>query len=170
MPYFQEHQDTLFIVVTAPPVSNGRYSSNARSFNQWLVNDWLKDYPYTNVAVFDFYNVLTTNGGNTDTSDLDQETGNHHRWWNNAVQHQVETGGWLPHDTAAYATAFGDDHPSGQATGRQSGSSCRSSTLPTTAGRQDKETEHIFPIAQECAVPRETTYTAAGLLKSTINA
>ncbi len=75
MPYFQEHQDTLFIVVTAPPVSNGRYSSNARSFNQWLVNDWLKDYPYTNVAVFDFYNVLTTNGGNTDTSDVVRKQG-----------------------------------------------------------------------------------------------
>jgi hypothetical protein len=112
LPYFREHQDTLFIVVTAPPVSNGRYSANARAFNQWLVNDWLKEYPYTNVAVFDFYNVLTTNGGNADTSDLGQETGNHHRWWNNAVQYQVETGGWLPHDTTAYATAFGDDHPS----------------------------------------------------------
>jgi hypothetical protein len=112
LPYFREHRDTLFIVVTAPPVSNGRYSANARAFNQWLVNDWLKEYPYTNVAVFDFYNVLTTNGGNADTSDLGQETGNHHRWWNTTVQHQVETGGWLPHDTTAYATAFGDDHPS----------------------------------------------------------
>jgi hypothetical protein len=34
---------------------------NARAFNQWLVNDWLREneYPYQNVAVFDFYNVLT---------------------------------------------------------------------------------------------------------------
>jgi len=34
----------------------------------WLVNDWLAGYPYNNVAVFDFYNVLTSNGGNTNTN------------------------------------------------------------------------------------------------------
>ena len=111
LPYFQQHQDTLFVVITAPPLSNAKYASNARAFNQWLVNDWLKDYPYKNVAVFDFYNVLTTNGGSSKTNDLDRETGNHHRWWNNAVQHTVDTSGG-PHDTTAYASASGDDHPS----------------------------------------------------------
>jgi hypothetical protein len=110
LPYFQQHRDTLFIVVTAPPVSSEKYAGNARAFNQWLVNEWLKDYPYKNVAVFDFYNVLTTNGGNAKTNDLGKETGNHHRWWNNTVQHVVETDGG-PHDTTAYATAVGDDHP-----------------------------------------------------------
>ena len=110
LPYFRQHQDTLFVVVTAPPVSDGKYSSNARAFNQWLVNDWLKDYPYKNVAVFDFYNVLTTNGGNSKTNDLNRETGNHHRWWQNDIQHSVDLSGG-PHDTTAYATASGDDHP-----------------------------------------------------------
>ncbi|MCK9591972.1 MAG: hypothetical protein M0Q91_08200 [Methanoregula sp.] len=110
LPYFQQHQDILFFVITAPPVSSGRYSSNARAFNQWLVNDWLKDYPYSNVAVFDFYNVLTTNGGNSKINDLNKETGNHHRWWNNSIRHEVVISGGS-HDTTAYATGFGDDHP-----------------------------------------------------------
>jgi hypothetical protein len=111
LPYFQQHQDTLFVVITAPPLSNAKNAGNARAFNEWLVNDWLKDYPYKNVAVFDFYNVLTTNGGSSKTNDLDRESGNHHRWWNNAVQHTVDTSGG-PHDTTAYASASGDDHPS----------------------------------------------------------
>jgi hypothetical protein len=108
LPYFQQHQDTLFIVVTAPPLIDAKYAGNARAFNQWLVNDWLKDYPYTNIAVFDFYNVLTTNGGSANVNDLDRETGNHHRWWNNSVQHRVDG----LHDTTAYASAWRDDHPS----------------------------------------------------------
>ena len=62
--YFKTRQDKLFIVVTAPPLSDPTYANNAHSFNQWLVNDWLKDYPYKNVVVFDYYSVLT-NGGNT---------------------------------------------------------------------------------------------------------
>lgn len=111
LPYFLQHQDTLFVVITAPPLSNAKYASNARAFNQWLVNDWLKDYPNKNVAVFDFYNVLTTNGGNSKIHDLGRESGNHHRWWNNTVQHVVDTSGW-PHDTTVYASASGDDHPS----------------------------------------------------------
>jgi hypothetical protein len=109
--YFRQHQDTLFVVITAPPVSSAKYSSNARLFNQWLVNDWLKDYPYKNVAVFDFYNVLTTNGGNTKTNDLNKETGNHHRWWNNAIQHIADANGGS-NNTTAYSSGPGDDHPS----------------------------------------------------------
>ncbi|OPX59895.1 MAG: hypothetical protein A4E25_00823 [Methanobacterium sp. PtaB.Bin024] len=62
--YFKTRPDKLFIIITAPPLSDPTYGENAHSFNQWLVNDWLDDYPYKNVAVFDFYSVLT-NGGNT---------------------------------------------------------------------------------------------------------
>jgi hypothetical protein len=40
--------------------------SNARAFNQWLAHDWLANYPLKNVAVFDLYNVLTSNGGASD--------------------------------------------------------------------------------------------------------
>ena len=111
LPYFQQHQETLFIVITAPPLIDSTYSSNARVFNQWLVNDWLKNYPYKNVAVFDFYNVLTTNGGDATTNDLGWETGNHHRWWNNGIQHTVDTSGGV-HNTSAYPSGSYNNHPS----------------------------------------------------------
>jgi hypothetical protein len=109
--YFRQHNDTLFVVITAPPLIHSPYASNARAFNQWLISDWLKDYPYKNVAVFDFYNVLTTNGGNANKNDLGTEKGNHHRWGNTTIQHIVDTRGG-PHDTLAYPVAPGDDHPS----------------------------------------------------------
>jgi hypothetical protein len=84
------------------------HAANARAFNNWLINEWLTGYPYKNVAVFDFYNVLTSNGGNADTNDIGLATGNHHRWWNGTVQH-IQTSN---SNTAAYPT--GDSHP-GQA-------------------------------------------------------
>ncbi|WAC05156.1 MAG: hypothetical protein OS112_00595 [Methanoregula sp.] len=105
--YFGAHQDTLFVVITAPPVSDPANAANARAFNNWLVNDWLRGYPYKNVAVFDFYNVLTSNGGNRDVNDAGKATGNHHRWWNGQIQHIVGT----YKDTSAYAQAGDDDHP-----------------------------------------------------------
>ncbi len=90
--YFRNHQEKLFIVITAPPLSNPEYSSNARAFNQWLVNDWLDGYPYSNVFVFDFYNVLTTNGGSPNVNDLGWVTGNHHRLWSGAISHSFDGG------------------------------------------------------------------------------
>ncbi len=113
--YFATRQDKLFIVITAPPLAQGEYlpgdqppaerAANARAFNNWLVNDWLAGYPYRNVAVFDYYNVLTSNGGNVNTNDAGWETGNHHRWWNNAEQH-IRT---VDNNYAAYPS--GDSHP-----------------------------------------------------------
>ena len=105
--YFKAHQDTLFVAVTAPPISDGTYAANARSFNNWLVNDWLTGYPYNNVMVFDFYNVLTSNGGSAEVNDYGKSTGNHHRWQDGQVQHIVGTN----KNTAAYAQAWDDDHP-----------------------------------------------------------
>ncbi|MEJ5197322.1 MAG: hypothetical protein WHX53_00220 [Anaerolineae bacterium] len=108
--YFATRQDKLFIVITAPPLvaegTDPTYAANARAFNNWLVNDWLDGYPYHNVAVFDFYNVLTSNGGNSNTNDLGWATGNHHRWWNGAVQH-IQT---VSSNYAAYGND-GDSHP-----------------------------------------------------------
>ena len=108
--YFRSRQDKLFIVITAPPLmaneTNTAEAANARSFNNWLVNEWLAGYPYKNVAVFDFYNVLTSNGGNPNTNDVGLETGNHHRWWNGAIQH-IQT---VNNNKAAYPS--GDSHPS----------------------------------------------------------
>lgn len=106
--YFQTRQDKLFIAITAPPVMDPTWADNARAFNDWLVNDWLASYPYDNVAVWDFYNVLTSNGGNWYTNDLGWETGNHHRWRNGAEQHQQT----VPNNTAAYPDGGGDNHPS----------------------------------------------------------
>jgi len=105
---FALHRDTLFIAITAPPVTpddSWQDPANARAFNEWLVHDWLTDYPYPNVAVFDFYNVLTSNGGDPWTSDVEQPTGNHHRWWDGGVQHIHE----FDNDFAAYPD--GDSHP-----------------------------------------------------------
>jgi Leucine-rich repeat (LRR) protein len=103
--YFKTRQDKLFIVITAPPLSDSTYAGNARSFNNWLINDWLKDYSYKNVFVFDFYNILTSNGGDPSTNDLNKETGNHHRWWNNSIQHKIDGGS----NVLAYPSD--DDHP-----------------------------------------------------------
>ena len=108
--YFRSRQDKLFIVITAPPLragdTNTAEAANARAFNNWLVNEWLAGYSYKNVAVFDFYNVLTSNGGNADTNDLGLEAGNHHRWWNGAIQH-IQT---VNKNVAAYPSD--DSHPS----------------------------------------------------------
>jgi PKD repeat protein len=109
--YFATRLDKLFIVITAPPLTaNGTdrsASANARAFNDWLVNDWLDGYAFHNVAVFDFYNVLTSNGGNRNTNDADSPTGNHHRIWNSALQH-LQT---FDQDTSAYAQDAWDSHP-----------------------------------------------------------
>ena len=64
--YFQQRPDKLFVAVTAPPLLYSPVGSNARAFNQWLAHDWLANYPLKNVAVFDLYNVLTSNGGASD--------------------------------------------------------------------------------------------------------
>ncbi|MCX7018387.1 MAG: hypothetical protein WCK47_09980 [bacterium] len=104
--YFSSRQEKLFIVIAAPPLTDGTYADNARAFNEWLTNQWLAAYPHKNVFVFDFYNVLTTNGGNPDTNDLGSASGNHHRWWNGAVQHKSD----VANNTLAYPS--GDDHPS----------------------------------------------------------
>ena len=61
--YFEKMQDKLFIAITAPPVQDEIYAKNARDFNNWLANEWLKDYSHNNVGVFDFYNVLTGDKG-----------------------------------------------------------------------------------------------------------
>ena len=112
--FFASRQDKLFIVVTAPPLAqattNATQAANARALNNWLVNDWLDGYPYNNVAVFDFYNVLTSNGGNPDTSDLGSATGNHHRWWNGAVQH-LQT---VSNNYSSYPMSSDDSHPNDQ--------------------------------------------------------
>ncbi|MCK5097393.1 MAG: hypothetical protein KAR45_04780, partial [Desulfobacteraceae bacterium] len=47
--FFAKHPETLFIAITAPPVQDRRLANNARSFNNWLVYEWLKNYKGYNV-------------------------------------------------------------------------------------------------------------------------
>jgi hypothetical protein len=93
--YFITRPDKLFVVITAPPVQDPAYAANARAFNTWLVQDWLaeNDYPYHNVAVWDFYNVLTG-------------ADHHHRYYDGAVERVFQSG----QNTLYYPTD--DDHPS----------------------------------------------------------
>ena len=145
--YFATRQDKLFVVVAAPPLMASETATeraaNARAFNNWLVNDWLAGYAYQNVAVFDYYNVLTSNGGGVDANDLGWPAGNHHRWWNGAIQHSQTVNS----NTSAYPS--GDSHP-------------------TSAGHQ-KATGELIPLlnvfyhrwqaSQGAATPTPTTAT-----------
>jgi len=96
--YFASRQDKLFIAVTAPALAandtDSAHAANARAFNNWLVNTWLTSYSNNNVAVFDFYNVLTA-------------TNNHHRFINGAVEHVMNTAS----NISAYASEPYDSHP-----------------------------------------------------------
>ncbi|MBI4881827.1 MAG: hypothetical protein HY812_19540 [Planctomycetes bacterium] len=93
LPAFAARPDRLFVIVTAPPVQDPAHARNARAFNAWLVKDWLADYEHDNVAVFDFYNVLT--GPDC-----------HHRCRDGAIEHAVSAG----RNTLHYPSD-GDDHP-----------------------------------------------------------
>jgi hypothetical protein len=123
--YFSAHPEKLFVVITAPPLLASETSpvqaANARAFNRWLVQDWLKEYPLANVAVFDFYNVLTSNGGGPDRNDAGSARGNHHRYLHGQIEYITDQGG----NASAYAQD-GDSHP-------------------TAAGNQ-KATQEFLPI------------------------
>jgi hypothetical protein len=108
--YFATRQDKLFILLTPPPVTTADQfvdgsSDRARAINNWLVEHWLDGYQYNNVAVFDFFNVLTSNGGDINTNDLGAVEGNHHRLAAGRVQHVLQTA----NNYAAYPS--GDSHP-----------------------------------------------------------
>ncbi|MBF0411625.1 MAG: hypothetical protein HQK70_02800 [Desulfamplus sp.] len=101
---FAAHKNKLFVIITAPPQTQELYANdyqtpthraaNARAFNNWLVNDWLKSYPYKNVAVFDYFNVLT-------------DANNHHRYANSMIEHVTVSDS----NMSAYPTDVWDAHP-----------------------------------------------------------
>lgn len=75
--YFATNTHKLFILITPPGEETVDSHALTRQLCTWLVdeeNGWLKDYPHKNVAVFDFYCVLS-------------ETGSHHRVQNGSIQH-----------------------------------------------------------------------------------
>jgi hypothetical protein len=99
LPYFAAHTDRLFVLIVSPPMTSMSDPANARALADWLVSPtgWLSGYAYTNVAVFDYYNVLTASA-------------NHHRY--NAALGLVEDVHPTASDVLAYPKAPGDDHPS----------------------------------------------------------
>ena len=105
--YFKTRTDKLFIAITAPPLMENEYAANTGYFNNWLLYEWLKDYPYSNVRVFDYFNILTSNAGSTSISDVNCDTGNHHRYWKGEIQHVVDG----KNDMLKYCSSGCDDHP-----------------------------------------------------------
>ena len=95
---FQAHPEKLFVIITAPPVTDPTYAANARAFNNWLMDSWLQENHYSlgNVAVFDFYNVLT-----------DRDAHHMYNSTNGRVIHTIVAG----HNTSYYPSGGGDDHP-----------------------------------------------------------
>ena len=95
--YFVTRPDKLFVVVTAPPLQDAAYAKNARAFNEWLLKDWLRENNYTqkNVAIFDFFTVLTG-------------ADHHHRYANGKIERTFQPG----KNTSAYPSSPDDDHPS----------------------------------------------------------
>jgi hypothetical protein len=95
--YFMTRPDKLFVIVTAPPLtkrtSTVTQAANARAFNTWLTTEWLKDYPLKNVAVFDFYNVLT--GAES-----------YHRYANGSLEYLQSSSNF-----AFYPQSASDSHP-----------------------------------------------------------
>jgi hypothetical protein len=123
--YFVTQPDKLFILITTPPSHDQamapEQAANLRAINTWLVHHWLDDYPLNNVAVFDYFNVLTSNGGNANMNDMDAESGSHHRLKDGQVEHMVGASDFL-----AYPSEGPDNHP-------------------TSAGHQ-KATEEFIPL------------------------
>ena len=77
----------------------GKHAARARSFNEWLVRDWLKEGEWQdrNVFVFDFYTILTG-------------ADHHHRIQDGEVEHIYRPGC----DAAFYPVRSGDSHPSSE--------------------------------------------------------
>jgi hypothetical protein len=97
--YFSNHTDKLFILITPPGTTNVSSYVLTRELCNWLVdkkNGWLKNYPHKNVAVFDFYCVLS-------------EVNSHHRVVNGSIEHVYSS----DYDgTSPYHS--GDDHPTSE--------------------------------------------------------
>jgi len=67
---FKDHEDKLFVPVTAPPLiashTTPENAERARTFNNWLKSEWVEayrdSYGLYNTAVFDFFDLLTRHG------------------------------------------------------------------------------------------------------------
>ena len=124
LPYFASHPEKLFVLITSPPMQYIDQPENARAISNWLVDDWLTEnnYPLSNVAVFDFYNVLT-------------HPDNHHRYRDGEIEHLTNAGS----DTLYY-DSDGDDHPNARGGQKHRKNLFRCSIFTSIAGWL------IFPI------------------------
>jgi len=97
LPSFREQPDVLFLAMTPPPLAvreprnlaeqvtlrftdRTRGGELAREFATWLTDPasgWLAGYDLPNVAVFDYWRVLTGNGSSTNLA-YRSEPNNHH--------------------------------------------------------------------------------------------
>jgi hypothetical protein len=93
--YFATRPDKLFIAITPPPLIDRSHAENAREFSRWLVEDWLAEnnYPLSNVAVWDYHNVLT-------------DPDNHHRFQGGSIEYIIHHG-----NGSLFYDSDGDDHP-----------------------------------------------------------
>jgi len=112
--YFATRQDKLFILVTTPPCYEGAADEampKLRAINTWLVYHLLDNYPEKNVAVFDYYNVLTSNGGDPNTNDLGAVMGSHHRYRNGRIEHVIGSSNFLAYPSYDSSSSSWDSHP-----------------------------------------------------------
>jgi len=99
LPYFEQHPDKMFVLVTPPPMINISDPQKTRELCDWLTDrdsGWLSDLSTGNVFVFDFYNVLTHPDA-------------HHYLLNGEEAHESVAG----YDTLYYYSD-GDDHPNAE--------------------------------------------------------
>ena len=79
--YFKTRQDKLFIIITPPPLgannTDETAANNARALSDWMENDLINQYQYNNVAVFNFFDVLTNFGQSNYLEFFDDEWDDH---------------------------------------------------------------------------------------------
>lgn len=113
--YFRTRPDKLFVIVTTPPSFEGAADEampKLRKINAWLVEYLLTTYQRTNVAVFDYSAVLTSNGGNSSTNDLHSVSGSHHRFINGRIEYRLGPSPYLAYPSWDASAGAWDNHPS----------------------------------------------------------
>lgn len=115
--YFATKQNKLFVLITTPPSYQGSADEampKLRAINRWLIEHWLDNYSNKNVFVFDYYNVLTSNGGNPTTNDIGATSGSHHRYRNGIIEYQIGSSDFLAYASWDDASQTWDSHPTAE--------------------------------------------------------
>ena len=99
LPYFEQHPDKMFVLVTPPPMLEISDPQTTHTLCDWLTDresGWLSGLSAGSVFVFDLYNVLTHPDA-------------HHRLVNGEETHESVVG----YDTLYY-DSDGDNHPNSE--------------------------------------------------------